>query len=321
MKTRFIVSFALLVMCSVARAQDAPDAQALIQTAHTQSDLNSLDPYKLTASFVVTHLDKKGRPNLKKQQTGTLTIFRDRERVRLEAQLGPEHETQIQVNQTRYVDPRGTLIAMYALGNLDQSWDAERAANGKKRRERISGKPSSKKIHDTEAWCLGKEKEELCFAVSNRLVVTAGRYQFSDYQKAGEVQFPRQVEIERREMPPVKIIEISVTRQAVDAATFQVPENLVAVEECEDRKPPKSVSTPEPDFTESARKHKGGFAEVNLIISKDGQVIGAQPLTEDPYGLAQQSINKVLTWKFTPATCAGQPINTEMNVEFSFNMY
>ncbi len=316
----------LVLACVVpVQAQNAPTAQQLLDTAHRQADLSSLGPYKLTANFLVTPLDKKGRPNEKKQQQGTLTILRDHDRVRFEAQFGTDHETQFQAGNIRYVDPNGTLLTMFGLVNFDQSWDPERPAKGQSHRQYTLSEPSRKKINDAEAWCLekksGEQKDELCFGVEHSALLKAKSYTFAGYQKAGDFQFPRQVEIERREMPPVKVTDISLTPQALAPDTFQVPERMVAVESCEDGKPARAVFTPEPEFTDAARKHKGGFVLLNLIIGMDGKVIGAQALTQDAYGLAQGATNKVKTWKFEPATCRGHPVNSEMEVDVAFDLY
>lgn len=309
-----------------AQAQNAPTAQQLLDTAHRQADLSALGPYKLTAKFVVTPLDKKGRPNPKKQQHGTLTILRDHDRVRFEAELGADHETQFQIGNIRYIDPDGTILAMFGLVDFDQSWDPERPVNGQLHKQYTFSEPSRKKINDAEAWCLNKQigehKEELCFGAEHSELLKAEPYRFAGYQKAGDLQFPRQVEIERREMPPVEVADISLTPQALVPDTFQAPERMLAIERCEDGKPPKGVFTPEPEFTDAARKHHArGRVDLNLIIGMDGRVINAQALTEDRYGLAQQATNKVKTWKFVPASCGGHPVNSEMKVEVAFNLY
>ena len=319
--------FLVLACVMQIQAQNAPTAQQLLDIAHRQADLSSLGPFKLTATFLVTPLDKKGRPNAKKQQQGTLTILRDHDRVRFEAQLGADHETQFQIGKIRYVDPNGGLLTMFGLVDFDQSWDPERPAKDRLHRQYTLTEPSRKKINDADAWCFekfqrGKPKEELCFGVEHSELLKAEPYKFAGYQKPGDLQFPGQVEIERTEMLPIKVTDISLTPQALAPDTFQVPDGLLAIESCEDGRAAQAVFTPTPEFTDAARKHKTGAHEViNLIIGMDGKVIGAQALTDDRYGLAQQATNKVKTWKFTPATCGGHPVNSEMKVEVAFDLY
>ncbi len=317
-----------LVLACVMRiqAQTAPTAQQLLDTAHRQADLSSLGSYELSANFLVTPLDKKGRPNPKKRQQGTLTILRDHDRARFEAQLGADHETQFQIGNIRHIDPDGPLFALFGLVNFDQSWDPERPGNGQLHPQYTLSEPSRKKINDADAWCLekqrGEQKEELCLAVEHSELLKADPYTFADYQRAGDLQFPRQVQIERSDMPPVKVTDISLTPHSLAPETFQVPERMLAIESCKDWRAAQAVFTPEPDFTDAARKHKtGGHTVINLIIGVDGKVIGAQALTEDRYGLAQQATNKVRTWKFVPASCGGHPVISEMKVEVAFDLY
>ena len=304
------------------QAQTAPSAQELLKISHAQADFSTFGPYKLTANFLVTPLDKKGRPNAKKQQQGTLTVFRDDDRARVEAQLGADHETQFRIGNIRYLDPNGTLLAMLSLVNFDQSWDPERPGDGQLRKQYTLSGPIRKKINDAEAWCLESEKKELCFGVETSALLKAEPYRFSDYRKTGDLQFPRQVEIERREMPPVEVADISVTTQALAPDTFRVPERMLAIESCEDWRAAKPIFTPEPEFTDAARKHHaGGLVVLNLIIGMDGKVVGAQALTEDRYGLAQQATIKVKTWRFEPAVCGGHPVSSAMEVEVGFGLY
>jgi hypothetical protein len=308
------------------QSQVAPTAQQLMDNAHTLSDLSPLGPYKLAANFVVTPLDKKGRPNAKKQQRGTLTVFRDHDRARFEAQLGADHESQFQIGNTRYIDPNGALLSLLGLKDFDKNWDPERPDTDLLHRQYTFSEPSRKEINGADAWCLEKrhdeQKEELCFGVEHSALIKAEKYMFFKYQKTGALQFPRQVEIERPEMPPVEVTDISVTPQALDAGTFQIPERMLAIESCENWQAAKPIFTPEPEFTDAARKHKtGGYVLLNLIIGLDGKVVDAQALTEDRYGLAQQAENKVRTWKFAPASCGGHPVNSEMKVDVAFDLY
>lgn len=86
--------------------------------------------------------------------------------------------------------------------------------------------------------------------------------------------------------------------------------------------PPKALSTPEPEFSETAKRlRRQGICVLSAIIDQDGRV--RQPYIVRPagVGLDEQAIATVKTWTFKPATRNGQPVSVEMGLEVSFNLY
>jgi periplasmic protein TonB len=85
---------------------------------------------------------------------------------------------------------------------------------------------------------------------------------------------------------------------------------------------PKPVYTPDPEYSEEARKSKyQGVVVLWLVIGPDGhphEVKVARPLG---MGLDEKAIEAVRTWRFEPAKKDGQPVAVQMNVEVSFRLY
>jgi TonB family protein len=64
-------------------------------------------------------------------------------------------------------------------------------------------------------------------------------------------------------------------------------------------------------FSEEARSAgKGGVVTLSVIINSKGKVAAAVPITGSEYGLDAQARDAVRTWRFTPPTCQGKPVNT-----------
>lgn len=86
---------------------------------------------------------------------------------------------------------------------------------------------------------------------------------------------------------------------------------------------PKALETPDPDYTEAARKAKiaGGVA-YRLVVNEDGSVsnlrLASAPLG---YGLDESAANALAGWRFQPATLGGQPVKVDLAVEMSFCLY
>ncbi|HET9281145.1 MAG TPA: energy transducer TonB [Candidatus Angelobacter sp.] len=90
----------------------------------------------------------------------------------------------------------------------------------------------------------------------------------------------------------------------------------------DDVKPPKATYTPEPEFTDEARKSGfQGTVVLGVLVNKNGQV--SRIRIEKPLGkgLDQQAVESVKTWRFNPATKDGESVAVEMKVEVSFQLY
>jgi periplasmic protein TonB len=85
---------------------------------------------------------------------------------------------------------------------------------------------------------------------------------------------------------------------------------------------PKPISTPDPEYSEEARKAKyQGVVVLWLIVDQNGnpkQIKVERPLG---MGLDQKAIEAVRKWKFEPATKDGQPVAVQINVEVNFRLY
>ena len=85
---------------------------------------------------------------------------------------------------------------------------------------------------------------------------------------------------------------------------------------------PKPLFTPDPEYSEEARKAKyQGVVVLWLVIGPDGrprEIRVARPLG---MGLDEKAVEAVRTWRFEPARKDGQPVAVVMNVEVSFRLY
>lgn len=87
-------------------------------------------------------------------------------------------------------------------------------------------------------------------------------------------------------------------------------------------KPPRATYTPEPEFSEEARRSGfQGIVVLGVLIDKKGQVSRIRIERPLGKGLDQQAVESVKTWRFNPATKDGEPVAIEMKVEVSFQLY
>jgi protein TonB len=85
---------------------------------------------------------------------------------------------------------------------------------------------------------------------------------------------------------------------------------------------PRAIYTPEPEFSEEARKAKyQGVVVLNIIVGTDGKVHNPRVVRSLGMGLDEKAVEGVKTWKFDPSKKDGRTVAVEMNIEVTFNLY
>lgn len=85
---------------------------------------------------------------------------------------------------------------------------------------------------------------------------------------------------------------------------------------------PVPIYSPDPDYSEEARKAKyQGTVVLIVIVGPDGRVHNARVSRQLGMGLDEKAVEKVMTWKFKPATKDSKPVAVEVSVEVQFNLY
>ncbi|HKD81846.1 MAG TPA: energy transducer TonB [Candidatus Angelobacter sp.] len=87
-------------------------------------------------------------------------------------------------------------------------------------------------------------------------------------------------------------------------------------------KPPRATYTPEPDYSETARRAQvQGMVILSIVVDKKGSV--SRIRIEQPLGMGmdENAVEAVKLWRFNPATRNGEPVPVEMKIEVSFNLY
>jgi TonB family protein len=90
----------------------------------------------------------------------------------------------------------------------------------------------------------------------------------------------------------------------------------------DETKPPSAVYTPEPEFSEKARRAKyQGTVVLSIVVDRKGNISRVSLVRALGMGLDQNAMEGVTRWRFDPATRNGQPVAVKMNIEVSFNLY
>jgi TonB family protein len=86
---------------------------------------------------------------------------------------------------------------------------------------------------------------------------------------------------------------------------------------------PQVVYSPEPSFSDEARKSKTqGIVLLMIVVGTNGKPYNNLKVQQSlGMGLDEKAIEAVSRWKFRPATFNGQPVATQIAVEVNFRLY
>ena len=85
---------------------------------------------------------------------------------------------------------------------------------------------------------------------------------------------------------------------------------------------PKEIYSPEPEYSEEARKVKHmGVVILRLVVSPDGTPRDIQVIRTLGLGLDEKAIEAVKTWRFEPGKKDGKPVPTIATIEVNFHLY
>jgi len=86
--------------------------------------------------------------------------------------------------------------------------------------------------------------------------------------------------------------------------------------------PPVAKFTPDPDYSEEARKAKyQGTVTLAAIIGPDGRPRNLRVVHSLGMGLDEKALERVKTWLFDPGKKDGQPVAVAMSIEVDFHLY
>jgi len=85
---------------------------------------------------------------------------------------------------------------------------------------------------------------------------------------------------------------------------------------------PTAVSSPDPDYTEEARRaKKQGTCVLWLIVDSTGHPRDIRVVRGLGFGLDAKALEAVKQWKFNPALKDGKPVDVQISVEVEFHLY
>jgi periplasmic protein TonB len=85
---------------------------------------------------------------------------------------------------------------------------------------------------------------------------------------------------------------------------------------------PQAISTPDPEYTEEARRAKTqGTCVLWLIVDSQGHPRDIKVVRGLGYGLDAKALDAVRQWRFQPSMKDGKPVDVQISVEVAFHLY
>jgi TonB family protein len=143
----------------------------------------------------------------------------------------------------------------------------------------------------------------------------------SDYQKFGEYMVARSYECDEDKHPKIeaRVVELAAD-PAQDPTLFVPPEGAKESVNCLGSvKPPKQVYAPGP----TPPRHFSGSTMVMMSINVgiDGTPRNLKVTSAPNHDYDEAAQEAVRKWRFTPATCDGEPMETQIALEIEFHHF
>jgi len=87
-------------------------------------------------------------------------------------------------------------------------------------------------------------------------------------------------------------------------------------------KPPRAIDSPNPSYSEPARKAKvSGDVILEITVTAAGGVRDVEVIRALGYGLDEKAMEAVRRWKFQPAIFGEKPVAVRLKVAVQFKLY
>lgn len=317
--------------------QDVPQPQQLIQAANSATDLSKLRPYTLKARIVV-------RSGTSEEKSGSLTIFQDKDRSRIELEFENYSELRIVIGNRAYVSrnsqaPQMELptteeipglwrVDIHSLDEIGHSFVKQ--ANGTQASCFDVTRPHAVDVRNP-AWTTPSDIVTDCFDPDTKvLLFTSTRREkekpfsevhYINYQSVGGVQFPSAIRRFVLGKPSgVDFEDIRLSSLNPDSALFSPPKDAVAGETCENLRLGRLLKKADPYYPQMAKiAHVQGEVYVSARIGKDGKLQNVRVISGSPI-LVPAVLDAIKYWEYSPYMCNAGPVEVETTLTFKFHM-
>jgi TonB family protein len=323
-----MLTLALLVSTAFANKKDA-EAAALIEHAKQLSDIRAegAPAFRLKLSFKIIMGDGS-------VFDGTYTeIWISKAQWRRETVLGDFRRTQVAEGRKRWLLDSTTAEPEH-IGNIPSLLEVDKSGPEAWK----PGNIEDRTIKGLNVRCLEINPDPrgaifaLCFDKSSGTLVAEVRPLelktriadktcfFADYQKFGNRVLARSYECyeDKHLKLQATIVEL-VAEPTPDPAMFAPLEGGKESVNCLSRmKPPRVAHRQDPSPPNTTRGRN--VVLMSLLVGTDGKPHGLRVTSTPNRDFDRAALESARQWRFKPATCDGEPVETEIALEMDFNL-
>jgi TonB family protein len=145
--------------------------------------------------------------------------------------------------------------------------------------------------------------------------------QFSEFVEFGTRRYPRKLELFVDGSKAISAQVESLTTSALDASLLVPPKGAIERRQCADMKHAVPIHTPDPLYPRSASQNGlMGDTTVSMTVLADGSVSDIQLLGSATHSMDEASLRTLSSWKFKPAMCGTEPVDSDIRVVVSFRL-
>lgn len=307
---RLFLIFCLCIPMAGDEKQPA-DPAVLFQHALDETDIWSRGPFHLQASLKI-----KGAS---KSIPGEYQLYWvDQNQWRDEIRIGGVQSVRVGVNRQIWNTPvTGPLVKVFL--DVQKLIDLQEYRIPPSRYTVL--KQTSARLNGSAAVCLkfseapGRRESTVCFDAASGLPLGGDELRYDHFASFGTKQFPRGMRYSE-ELDSWTIdgtIEKLETLSSPDAALFTPPPGVLSRSGCFHVLPARTLTTVAPRYPEDAKMVRAtGTVWVLSRIDIDGKPQEVEVVNSPYPSLGQASLAAIKRWTFEPATCDGQPVETQM---------
>lgn len=333
------LAFTLALLASSTFASDqAEEAAPLIEHAKQLSDIRAegAPPFRLKVDFKI---NRNNGPVV----DGTYTEhWVSKAKWRRETVLGDFRRIQIATGRKVWLLDSSTVVPRQIgviphisdfSGLHPEAWESQQDHRVTRKDRQVSGtgahclEKSLGSQGATWAVCFDKISGTLAAEISPLDIWTGGGERvcsYSDYQKFGEYMVAGSYECDEDKHPKIeaRIVELA-TDAAEDPEIFVPPEGAKESVNCLGPiKSPTVVHHQDPKIPRSFRGANANIVvTISVVVGTDGKPRDLRVTSAPNRHYDQEALAAAQQWRFKPATCDGEPMETQIAVEIWFHRY
>jgi len=319
--SKLILSVALCIALAPAlHAKDDPAPQLQLDTVLAQHSFmhRATVPFALDADFVgQANVPTPGRLKLRWQSS-------DRWWSRVD--FGRFEQVTIRNGEMEYTVRNASftpiqVVELYHLLGLDDKLQSVSEIKVRPKvapgfvcwQARVANEP--REVHE---FCADSRTHDLLSNLVKTGTENSRSQRFADYTDGGELRYPRRLELLINGSRIISATISSLGPLSFDPALLNPPQNAMVRRKCADLKAPVAIKKKAVDL--KRRLRFSTHSTLALTVLADGSVGDVNVIQRGGTLLDKSALDSLKEWKFSPATCGGEPVIDDGLAEVEYHM-